>query len=261
MPFFSRCLILSIASFSFQLTNADLVELNPSSNNVSADRIEQLTRAMAEGSYSNAEEKGEATAEEAVKAAEKAPRFIDPKEYKALGIRSSYKTYDDSEIWYLPESKEYAEQKYFPNNVKFFKLLASDVALFADMDDESATDDDYWAVNCSKDRITDEKICLMGKYEIMFIRSSKTGWMFSVSKEVKQLNSMQYQYIRIDKSPALKSRNFFKGQQTLNIIEQMKKGNTAYTRFYEWSGQYEETIPLKGFSVAYNTLNIMYSKL
>ena len=119
MPFFSRCLILSIASFSFQLTNADLVELNPSSNNASVDRIEQLTRAMAEGSYSNAEQKSEATAEEAVKAAEKAPRFIDPKEYKALGIKSSYKTYDDSEIWYLPESKEYAEQKYFPNNALY----------------------------------------------------------------------------------------------------------------------------------------------
>lgn len=261
MPLFSRCFILSIAYFSFQLTNADLVELDTNPNSVSADRIDQLTRTLAEGSFGNVEEKVVVTAKEAEEAAEKVPMFIDPKEYKALGIKSSYKIYGDSEIWYLPESQEYAEQKYFSNNVKFFKLLGSDVALFADMDDESATDDDYWTVNCSKDRITDEKICLMGKYEMMFIQSSKTGWMFSVSKELKQLNPTQYQYIRIDKAPALRSRNFFKGQQTLNIIEQMKKGNTAYTRFYEWSGQYEETIPLKGFSIAYNTLNIMYSKL
>lgn len=56
-------------------------------------------------------------------------------------------------------------------------------------------------------------------------------------------------------------KNFFKGQPTLNIIEQMKNGNTAYTRFNEWSKQYEEVIPLKGFSNAYNTLKIMYSKL
>ena len=53
---------------------------------------------------------------------------------------------------------------------------------------------------------------------------------------------------------------FFKGQPTLNIIKQMKKGETAYTRFNEWSDQYEEVIPLKGFSIAYNTLNIMYSR-
>lgn len=275
MPFFNRCLILSIASFSFQLTNADLVILN---QNQATDKIEQLTRTMAEGSYGDsysmsqeakaaaeeavkAAEEAEKAADEAVKAAENVPILISPKEYKTLGIKNSYKTFVDSDIWYLPESKEYAEQKYFPNKIKFFKLLASDVALFADMDDESATDDDYWTVSCSRDHITDEKICLMSKYEIVFIRSSKTGWMFSVSKETKKLNPMQYQYIRIDKSPALKSRNFFKGQPTLNIIEQMKKGNTAYTRFYEWSEDYEETIPLRGFSTAYNTLNTMYSKL
>ena len=73
-------------------------------------------------------------------------------------------------------------------------LFGSDVALFADMDDESATDDDYWTVNCSKDRITDEKICLMGKYEMMFIRSSKTGWMFSVSKELKRKRPLNTPY-------------------------------------------------------------------
>lgn len=258
MPFFSRCLILSIACFSSPLVAyADLVQV---SQNRLSDRIEQLTQELAVGSYGNAEQKAEATAEEAVAAAEKAPIFIDPKEYKALGIKSSYKTYADSDIWYLPETEKYIEQKFFPNNVRFFKLVISDTAVLTDMDDESATDDDDWYVHCSKDRITDEKICLMGKYEIMFIRSSKTGWMFSVSKETNKLNPMQYQYIRIDKLPALKSRTFFKGQAP-NIIEQMKKGTTAYTRFYEWSGDYEETIPLKGFSIAYNTLNIMYSKL
>lgn len=254
MRFSNRGLLLFIFMFSlpFKTVQADVIELE---ENSTTDRIEQLSRTLSHGAYSNSDNvlnKENDT--------DNVPIYVEPKDYKDLGIKSSHKTYVDSDIWYLPKSQEYAEQKYFPNNIKFFKALTSNTALFVDMSDETATDDDYWAVSCSKDHITDEKVCLMGKYEMMFIRSSKTGWMFSVSKEEKQLNPMQYQYVRVDRSPALKSRTFFKGQ-TLNIIDQMKKGTTAYTRFYEWSGEYEETIPLKGFSIAFNTLNIMYSKL
>lgn len=105
--------------------------------------------------------------------------------------------------------KKYAEQKYFPNNIRLFKLLNEDVAELNDMDDKSRTDSDQWLVVCWKDRITDEKNCVLGKYEMIFMRSSKTGWMFSVSKEIKELDRSEYQYIRIDKSPAWKSKKFF----------------------------------------------------
>lgn len=253
-----RCLFLFIVAFSFQLSNADLVEL---SGEHETDRIAQLTRTLSEGSYGESDIDIKLDEVDSVEATKKNPILINPQDYKDLGIKSRDKIFADSDIWYLPKSKEYAEQKYFPNNIRFFKFLNKNHAVLDDTDDESATDNDYWYVSCSRDRITDEKNCILGKYEMAFIRSSKTGWIFSVSKETKKLNLAAYQYIRIDKSPALKSKTFFKGQPTLNIIEQMKKGRTVYTRFYEWSDEYEEIIPLKGFSIAYNTLNIMYSKL
>lgn len=247
-------LLLFIVILSYQLAKADLVQLNHES---SKDRISQLTETLAQGSLVEEDDIDKADSTEATK---NKPILINPQDYKDLGINNRDKIYIDSDIWYLPASNEYAEQKYFPNNIRFFKLLNQDIALLDDANDESASDNDHWYINCSKDRITDEKVCILGKYEMAFIRSSKSGWIFSVSKESRKLDLRAYQYIRIDKLPAQKSKTFFKGQPTLNIIEQMKKGHTAYTRFYEWSDDYEEIIPLKGFSIAYNTLNIMYSK-
>ena len=253
-----RYVFLLIAYFSFQLTHADLVQLN-SQTQASDERIEQLTQTLTLGTSAEPDDIILDKSHSA-ETAKKKPILINPQDYKDLGIKYRDKVYTDSDIWYLPESNEYAEQKYFPNNIRFFKFLNQDFALLDDANDESASNNDHWYINCSKDRITDEKACILGKYEMVFIRSSKTSWIFSVSKETNKLNPRAYQYIRIDKSPALKSKNFFKGQPTLNIIEQMKKGETAYTRFNEWSDQYEEVIPLKGFSIAYNTLNIMYSR-
>ncbi|MHA3891889.1 hypothetical protein [Acinetobacter sp. GXMZU3951] len=247
-------LLLFIVTLSYQLAKADLVELSHES---STDRISQLTETLAQGSFVEA---ADIDITDSTEASKKKPILINPQDYKDLGINNLDKIYIDSDIWYLPESNEYVEQKYFPNNIRFFKFLNQKFALLEDANDESASDNDHWYINCTKDRITDEKVCILGKYEMAFIRSSKTGWIFSVSKETKKLDLRAYQYIRIDKLPALKSKTFFKGQPTLNIIEQMKKGHTAYTRFYEWSDDYEEIIPLKGFSIAYNTLNIMYSK-
>ena len=44
-------LAFSLAASAASVAFADLVELNPNSNNVSEDRIEQLTRTLAQGSY------------------------------------------------------------------------------------------------------------------------------------------------------------------------------------------------------------------
>ncbi|NNH76527.1 hypothetical protein HLH17_02275 [Acinetobacter sp. ANC 5380] len=244
------------------LAYAELVQLDVNSR--LADRIEILSSQLSQGDYSNSDEddlddESAAMEAEAVVAAELDPILIQPKDYKRLGIKNSSKIYSDSEIWYLPKRKEYIEEKIFSNNTKFFRVFGVNGALIFDINDGDP-DDESWAVSCSRDHITDEKSCVLSKYEMIFIRSSKSGWMFSVSTETEKLNPYQYQYLRIDKSSPLKTRTYFKGQQVLNIIEQMKKGNTAYTRFYEWSKEYEETIPLKGFTVAYNALNIMYSK-
>ena len=44
-------LAFSLAASAASVAFADLVELNPNSNNVSEDRIEQLTNTLAQGSY------------------------------------------------------------------------------------------------------------------------------------------------------------------------------------------------------------------
>ena len=49
-------LAFSLAASAASVAFADLVELNPNSNNVSEDRIEQLTNTLAQGSYAESDD-------------------------------------------------------------------------------------------------------------------------------------------------------------------------------------------------------------
>ena len=83
----------------------------------------------------------------------------------------------------------------------------------------------------------------------------------TVSKEIERLNTYHYHYLRVDKNTPFKTKLIFNGSSVNPIINQMKNGQTLYTRFYEWSDFYEETISLYGFSAAYETMNLIYSQL
>jgi len=89
------------------------------------------------------------------------------------------------------------------------------------------------------------------------MRSSKTGWALTVSKEIERLNTYQSHYLRVDKNTLFKTKLIFNGSSVNPIINQMRNGQTLYTRFYEWRDFYEETISLYGFSAAYETMNLI----
>lgn len=91
----------------------------------------------------------------------------------------------------------------------------------------------------------------------MLRRSSKTGWALTVSKEIERLNTYHSHYLRVDKNTPFKTKLIFNGSSVNPIINQMKNGQTLYTRFYEWSDFYEETISLYGFSAAYEAMNLI----
>ena len=102
----------------------------------------------------------------------------------------------------------------------------------------------------------------MGKFVLGIIKSSKSGTMLTVSSDIKRLNLYKFSYIRIDKNQHHKTKGIFLQNSAAKIINQMRVGETAYTRFNEWDGEeYEEVISLWGFSVAYDLMGKMYNRL
>lgn len=74
----------------------------------------------------------------------------------------------------------------------------------------------------------------------------------SATKDLNKLDYYQKQYVRVDSNKAISASTLFTGQQYDALVAQMKKGELARTRFYEWGGErYEETISLFGFTEAY----------
>lgn len=236
---------------SISYTHADLVELN----STTTDRIEMLTSTLANGAYADSDDSSKTT--QFNTEISESPQVVLQEDYKHLNIKPLYK---NSVVKYFPKSREYYEIKKFPNNIHMYKSTDENFALFLDLD----MDNPYksaWSVNCQIDQITDEKICAVLKYEFMLMRSSKTGWSLTVSKEIERLNTYRYHYLRVDKNTPFKTKLIFNGTSVNPIINQMKNGQTLYTRFYEWSDFYEETISLYGFSAAYETMNLIYSQL
>lgn len=244
-----------LAGMSLSATFADLVETNSSTS--ATDIIEELTKTIEKGSYTQS-----TRLDEKLQTSEQENKliFIPKTEYSRIGVNSTNKIYTDSEIWYVPDQKEFVEIKDFPKNIRMIRSLVSNVASVIDVNEENTTEE-MWYVSCSVDHITEEKTCGLGKYELVFLRSSKHGLQFSVSKEVEKLNTYKYHYLRVDKNQVFKTKTLFSGKNLQNIISQMKNGRMVYTRFYEWSDSYEENVPLNGFATAYEIMNKMYAKL
>lgn len=178
-----------------------------------------------------------------------------PEDYAKLKLKPYYQ---DSIIFYSQEDDSYFEA----NKVNGITAVISH-------DDHSATFgyaengelSKSWKVTCSKDKITDEKTCRLGFFNFAMIYS-KGKFTASTSYEVKKLDFRQKQYIRIDNNKAFSTSTLFTGSQLNSLIQQMKHGELAYTRFYEWDGEmYEETLSLYGFSEAYNYMLYAYKNL
>lgn len=245
-----KTLNLEFITIAFLFLGLCLMGGNASADMVQTpDRLEQLSKTLEQGSY-NPEDK--------VKEASKKFINVNPEDYSRLKIKPLY---SDSEITYNEESKEYFEVRDFQNNITMIYNINENHLTVVDIDEDDPAEES-WNVSCRKDRITDEKICYLNKYQLAIIKSNKNALLLTVSKKAESLNLRENNYIRIDNNPAHKSRSFYKGQSALNIINEAKIGKTAYTRFYEWDGEmYEEIIPLWGFSVAYDVMNKMFARI
>ena len=188
-----RLLKLSIVSFTTSFlavhVNADLVELNPNSSNASEDRIEQLTRTLAQSSYAESND-------------------IDLP--AALSTIHSLKRQTFYDI--------YCRKKEF-DNTKICYLKANDIYVFL----------------------------INGRYSVdvgsNHYPRSKAG-------------------LRIDNSPAVYG---YEGEfsKPLSIIEKLKKGKFAYTRYQEWPylSDLDNKTDLKDFTKQFNEMIKQYKNL
>lgn len=240
-----------LAGMSLSATFADLVEINSSYD---TDPIDELTRTIADGSYSDPENIDYLKVRKDIN---ESPQTVLVEDYQRLKIKTLYK---DSTVLFYPNAKQYYELKNFPNNIRMIKPIHENFAIFMDLDAEDAFENS-WKVNCSIDNITDEKICGVLKFEFILMHSSKTGWSLTVSKKIRDLNPYVFHYLRVDKNVPFKTKLIFSGVTVNKIVNQMRTGKTLYTRFYEGRESYEETLSLYGFVAAYETMNLMYSQL
>lgn len=238
--------------------------------NAQEDSLEQLTKTLANGSYSSFKVDNLPqttnivpkttinTSKEDIENTESRMQLVFPEDYKRLKISTLY---TGSDVYYDRESGDYFETKLLSNNIQIHFNIFENFAMVLDLDNENPFKNS-WIVMCSKDRITDERSCFINKFNLVIVKSQKYGSILTVSKELKKLNEFSYTYIRIDKNKAHKAKGFFYPASTQKIIGEMKKGAMAHTRFQEWDGeQYEESMSLWGFSAAYDIMNKMYNRM
>lgn len=180
-------------------------------------------------------------------------------EYKQLNIQPLYhdsivKLYKDGSIF---------EEKSFFNDIYMNHLIGSNFIVFLDLNSDDPTE--YkWKILCSVDKITDAKQCGLFSYNsnILYSKRSDNPSFLMVGGESVDLSRPTY--LRIDKNKPFKVNNLvFKRPALDNILKEMASGKMIYLRYHKkyTESSYDDEAPLKGFSIAYNTLNILYSKL
>ena len=228
-----RFLKLSIFSFTTYFlavpVNADLVELNPNSNNVSEDRIEQLTNTLAQGSYAESND---------IDLPSEPKSEITPDTIHSLrggdspvllkNNRSRYSHLKVDKVTYYPDSSIHRYE--FPT----------------------------WLINCHKKKFDNMKVCSMSEGDL---------WVFLINgKYSVDVGSNHYPGskggLRIDNSSAIYG---YEGElpKPLSIIERLKKGKVAYTRYQEWPYEYNKDgeVSLKDFTKQFNEMLKQYKNL
>ena len=88
------------------------------------------------------------------------------------------------------------------------------------------------------------------------LSKSLSGGSYAPNEQIEQLANSS---LNVQLRTSLRDGN--RKKTAIHIINQMQSGQIAYTRFYEGSHRYEETLSLYGFTVAYQTMNLIYAKL
>jgi hypothetical protein len=115
-----------------------------------------------------------------------------------------------------------------------------------------------WWVNCHKKNFDNMKVCSMSEGDL---------WVFLINGRYSvSVGSDHYPRskggLRIDNSSAIYG---YEGEfsKSLSIIERLKKGKVAYTRYQEWPYEYNKDgeVSLKDFTKQFNEMLKQYRKL
>ena len=178
-----------------------------------------------------------------------------PEDYSRLGLKPYYA---DSKLFFIEPSDLYVEF-YSKNGLDSFIYHGEDRASFGYVENGEVSKS--WNVNCLRDKITDKKSCVLYKFSFAILYMDGT-LSATASDDLNKLDYHQKQYVRVDSNKALSASTLFTGQQFNTLVAQMKKGELARTRFYEWGGErYEETLSLFGFTEAYKYMLYAYKNL
>lgn len=179
-------------------------------------------------------------------------------DYKKLNIQPLY---NDS-IVKLYKDGSIVEEKSFFNDIYMNHFIGSNIIVFLDLDSDDPTEP-KWNVHCSVDKITDAKECFISnKLNIFYLKGSDQPSFLMIGGEGADL--LRSTYLRIDKNKPFKVNQLvFKRPVLDNILKEMTSGKMIYLRYHKKykESSYDDEAPLKGFSTAYKTLNILYPKL
>ena len=185
--------------------------------------------------------------------------IVSVKDYKQLNIQPLYtdsivKIYNDGSI---------VEEKLFSNDFYMSHVVGLNFIFFRDLNSDDPTES-KWIVNCSVDKITDAKKCILyNGLNIFYFKCSDEPSFLAIGNG-NDIDLLRPSYLRIDKNKPFKvSQLVFKRPVLDNILKEMTSGKMIYLRYHKKykASSYDDEVSLKGFSIAYNTLNILYPKL
>ena len=229
-----RFLKLSVFSFTTCFlavpVNADVVNL--SKENVSTDHIEQLTRTLALGGYNNSDD-------------------INPpavSESGGTGQTIYLLKENDGKSLLTNKNSRYSHLKvekktYYPD---------SNIHTFSKFKTPS------WSINCEKKKFDNMKICYMHEGDLwVFLTNGR----YSVSVGSDHYPGSQGG-LKIDNSSAIYG---YEGEfpKPSSVIERLKKGKIAYTRYKKWPYEYNKDgeVSLEDFTKKFNEMLKQYKNL
>lgn len=146
------------------------------------------------------------------------------------------------------------------NGVSYKFYYADGSGIFSGVLNGALNSDDGndWDVGCSKDPISDEKMCHMVKRNLwIFVTGNKLPFVMVGSNDFPGSSAV----IRIDGGVPFKSRDDsqgnFSNKVSLKIIEKLKAGKTITTRHKKWPNDYtvDDTWEIYGFNEAFSYIN------
>ena len=229
-----RFLKLSVFSFTTCFlavpVNADVVNL--SKENVSTDHIEQLTRTLALGGYNNSDDINPPAVSESGGTGQTI-YLLKENDGKSLltNKNSRYSHLNVEKKTYYPDSNIHTFSK--------FKTPS-------------------WSINCEKKKFDNMKICYMHEGDLwVFLTNGR----YSVSVGSDHYPGSQGG-LKIDNSSAIYG---YEGEfpKPSSVIERLKKGKIAYTRYKKWPYEYNKDgeVSLEDFTKKFNEMLKQYKNL